>query len=396
LQLNKDTDIEPCGVRGGERKRVRRSPFAALAVPVFLAVPALSTAPAQTAGPESTREPIAESVSPGENAPRSVAEGPATRALPLLAATLDPDLTPLRADGHRSGAPYEPGLAPFELSLDGVAIPYAVTALTVLPGTEVALTMPAVAEGTGYAFQFAAGELAATTPEGWMWRAPSEPGIHALRVGRPDTDAAVHVNVVVLHPAEHISDGRLHGYRIGRYQTRPLRGNPAYLAPNGFAEVPAHAEDILVSPHFTLGQFLCKQPGDPRFLALSMPLVHKLEAVLAKANQRGIETSTFHVMSGFRTPWYNASIGNKTVYSRHLWGDAADIFVDVNGDSDMDDLNGDGRSDHRDARVLADLVEEVERSGGPGIEPGGIGLYRRASHRGPFVHVDARGYAARW
>ncbi|WP_376696195.1 hypothetical protein [Wenzhouxiangella sp. EGI_FJ10305] len=27
---------------------------------------------------------------------------------------------------------------------------------------------------------------------------------------------------------------------------------------------------------------------------------------------------------------------------------------------------------------------------------GGLGLYGPRSHRGPFVHVDARGNAARW
>jgi hypothetical protein len=327
----------------------------------------------------------------------SVLEVPSIESdAPRFHAVRDREFSPLRAGDLVASTRFEPALAPFEVTLNGATIGYEVLALTVLPGAAVEVSVVGAPEATEYSLRHADGDVLQTTEDGWTWQAPSEPGVAALRVEAEGSSAAVHVNVLVMHPREHISDESLHGYRIGRYQERPLRGDPVYLAPVGFVEVGDGARDVLVSPHFTIGQFLSKQPGSPRFLALSMPLVHKLEAVLARVNESGIETPTFHVMSGFRTPWYNASIGNKTVYSRHLWGDAADIFVDVNGDHDMDDINGDGRADAGDARLLADLVAEVESSGGQGILAGGIGLYRRASHRGPFVHVDARGQAARW
>lgn len=309
---------------------------------------------------------------------------------------LDPELVPLRADGLVPSVAFETAIAPFGIALDKQTVVYEVMAVTVLPGAAVDVSVLAPEGPAGYGLRFADGELLETTVDGWSWQAPNDPGISALRVEAEHSGDAVHINVMVLHPREHVTDETLHGYRIGRYQERPLRGNPVYVAPQGFVEVPTEAEDILVSPHFTIGQFLSKQPGSPRFLALSLPLVRKLEAVLTSVNASGIQTPTFHVMSGFRTPWYNASIGNKTIYSRHLWGDAADIFVDVDGNHDMDDINGDGRADAGDARLLADLVAQVESSGRPGILAGGIGLYRRASHRGPFVHVDARGQAARW
>jgi hypothetical protein len=308
----------------------------------------------------------------------------------------DPELAPLRAGGEGPSDSFEVALAPFGVMLDQQMVEYEVMAVPVLPGAVVDVRAPVADGPIGYRLRFAEGRVVETTPHGWTWQAPEEAGITALRIEAEGSTDAVHINVMVLHPREHVADETLHGYRIGRYQERPLRGNPVYIAPEGFIEVPVAAEDILVSPHFTVGQFLSKQPGSPRFLALSMPLVRKLEAVLTAANASGIETRTFHVMSGFRTPWYNEAIGNKTIYSRHLWGDAADIFVDVDGNHDMDDINGDGRADASDARVLADLVAQVESSGRPGILPGGIGLYRRASHRGPFVHVDARGQTARW
>jgi len=41
-------------------------------------------------------------------------------------------------------------------------------------------------------------------------------------------------------------------------------------------------------------------------------------------------------------------------------------------------------------------VERAERSGLPRIVLGGLKAYRRNQVRGPFVHVDVRGRAARW
>jgi hypothetical protein len=77
-----------------------------------------------------------------------------------------------------------------------------------------------------------------------------------------------------------------------------------------------------------------------------------------------------------------------------MYGDAADVFVDNNGDGRMDDLNRDGKVDHRDARVILDAAERVER-----LHPqlaGGVGVYRSTSSHGPFAHVDVRGWRARW
>jgi uncharacterized protein YcbK (DUF882 family) len=101
-------------------------------------------------------------------------------------------------------------------------------------------------------------------------------------------------------------------------------------------------------------------------------------------------------MSGYRTPYYNHAIGN-VKYSRHLWGGAADIFIDVApADGVMDDLDGDGTVDVRDAHVLYELVDTMY--GSPLYEPfvGGLGAYRTTPAHGPFIHVDARGFRARW
>lgn len=306
----------------------------------------------------------------------------------------DPDLVPLRSTDVLPGLSFQPGRAPFTLLTRGDSTPFAIFFLAALPGEILKLELDPSEERP--VLTYSAGAITASHEGGWGWRAPGEPGSYALRLDQTGSGETLFLNVFVLHPHSSVESGFLNGYAIGAYESRPLRGDSIYLPPPGFIEVLSRDEDILVAPHFTVGQFLCKQPGEPRYLALSRYLVAKLEAILERSNTEGYPAPTLHVMSGFRTPWYNRSIGNQTVYSRHLWGGAADIFLDADGDGNMDDLNGDGRSSIVDAQILYEIAEWVDSSGHPGTRPGGLGAYRRNSVRGPFVHVDARGRLARW
>jgi hypothetical protein len=70
--------------------------------------------------------------------------------------------------------------------------------------------------------------------------------------------------------------------------------------------------------------------------------------------------------------------------------------VDDDGDGTMDDLNGDGKSNLDDARALGRVIEELSDKSWYQPFEGGLGLYRATRAHGPFVHVDVRGYPARW
>jgi len=101
-------------------------------------------------------------------------------------------------------------------------------------------------------------------------------------------------------------------------------------------------------------------------------------------------------MSGYRTPYYNKLIGN-VAYSRHLWGGAVDFFIDEDPcDGMMDDLNGDGRFNYKDAAILSDIIEDISDKYWYSRFLGGLGWYRKTVSHGPFVHVDVRGHRARW
>lgn len=224
------------------------------------------------------------------------------------------------------------------------------------------------------------------------WIAPDTPGLTQVDLHTED-GLSMRLNLIVMEQAAGDAVGT---YRLGSYPSEPYRGDPAYLPPTHFAGVSNELSGLQVSPHFTLGQFLCKQEtsGEP-YLVLSEKLLAKLELILEQANARGWQADTFTVMSGYRTPAYNAAIGNGA-YSRHIYGGAADIFIDHDGDGWMDDLNADGTVDRKDAAALFDLVESLSAT--PNFAPyiGGLGEYGPNAVRGPFVHVDERGWRARW
>ncbi|MEO6324392.1 MAG: hypothetical protein ABIT01_01100, partial [Thermoanaerobaculia bacterium] len=77
-----------------------------------------------------------------------------------------------------------------------------------------------------------------------------------------------------------------------------------------------------------------------------------------------------------------------------MYGDAADVYPDDDGDDRLDDLNQDGKIDLGDARILVKAAEAVEKKY-PSLV-GGIGLYSATSVHGPFIHIDTRGKRARW
>jgi len=286
--------------------------------------------------------------------------------------------------------------AGFAVRYRNVISPDRLRALTVLPGETVTLEVVDRNPGSGYVARPAAGRLVPLGTGRWAWTAPPAPGLYPIQVVAPDGGDTVTLQAFVVVPYDRLQGELLNGYRIGRYPEKPLRGRGGYGPPAGFVEVTRANEDVLVSPHFRLRQFLCKQPaGSRKYVVLNERLLVALEYVLERVNAAGYRVTTFHVMSGYRTPAYNRSIGNVR-YSQHQWGAAADIFIDENGDGVMDDLNGDGRSDIRDAEVLYRLIDAAAaRPEAQGLI-GGLGKYRSTAAHGPFVHVDVRNRKARW
>jgi len=101
----------------------------------------------------------------------------------------------------------------------------------------------------------------------------------------------------------------------------------------------------------------------------------QLKQHLAKAD---FDEDAFHVVNGYRHPAYNAKVGGASK-SRHILGQAIDISVA--------DIDKNGRIEKKDKAIVLDLLEKkVIRSFG------GLGLYPKTR----TVHLDVRGYRARW
>jgi hypothetical protein len=291
---------------------------------------------------------------------------------------------------------WSPAKADFSLRVRGAEWSYRVMAVPVLPGETLSLRVLPGHSHQHLTVESEAGTLKNTAANWWQWKAPETPGIVQLQVLDSTSLEAMTLNAFVQTPAGKVTARKLNGYMIGDYPARPYQNRPIYLPPKGFIEVTEENRDTPVSPHLTLGQFLCKQQGDfPKYVVLNELLLIKLETLLAELNLRGYPASTLHIMSGYRTPFYNRAIGNGA-YSLHQWGLAADIFVDENGDGMMDDLNGDGRIDYRDAQVIARIVEELHHREDCTDLLGGLACYEKSVAHGPFVHVDVRGRKARW
>ena len=233
--------------------------------------------------------------------------------------------------------------------------------------------------------------------------APRQPGVWgvAIQVGQAIKPVA-DFSLITLRPFSEKRRGRIGLYFIGSWPGERGRAGARgaqYANPEGFIEVTPENQDTHVSEHFRLRDFLTKgQPNVwPKYLVLDLTLVDKLELVLEDLSERGLDVRGATVMSGFRTPSYNATGGNtagRAELSRHMYGDAADIFIDADGNGVMDDLNGDRRVTIADARVLLAAVERVEREH-PALV-GGAGVYAAGPGHGPFIHIDTRGYRARW
>jgi len=288
--------------------------------------------------------------------------------------------------------------ARFALRYGDVSSRLRIASASVLPGSTLEISAlsrdgaPLAADVSG------ASGLVQTRRGVWTLRAPRTPGLRILRISSEEAADEIRLNVFVTVPRARVSRNVLNGYPIGAYPEAAIVQGARVEPPSGFIEVTRETLDTPVSPRFRLGQFLCKQSGGfPKYVVLDARLPRKLEALLDAINRTGVRAATLTVMSGYRTPSYNHRIGNVTDWSRHLWGAAADVFVDESPrDGRMDDLDGDGEVTVRDSEKLFALADSLDRDPPEDWFIGGAGFYAATDSHGPFVHVDVRSHAARW
>lgn len=120
--------------------------------------------------------------------------------------------------------------------------------------------------------------------------------------------------------------------------------------------------DAQLSKNYRLSEF---RPNDHNYdlIRISPRLVNILEEIRTRAGDHPL-----HITSGYRPPAYNRKVGGVS-NSTHIDGLAADIYSDYMGVDELYDICD---------RVIGDR--------------GGVGYYPTQG----FIHVDLRGYRARW
>ncbi len=220
--------------------------------------------------------------------------------------------------------------------------------------------------------------------------APLTAGFYELAVTRAGvTQRLSEPRLAVLVPFELKLGSTLNGYQIGRYPAEWSRDEQGER-PDGFAEVREEHLDLPLTRHLKVRDFVThdRQTIWPRYVAVDPRVLDKIELVLRElARRRGEDGMDFslEVHSGFRTPLHNAGVEGSARDSRHLYGDAADVAIDADGD---------GRLTIFDAYRVEQAVDWVER-----LHPelaGGLGVYSSPRYATPYCHIDARGERKRW
>ncbi len=277
----------------------------------------------------------------------------------------------------------------FKLLIGGLEYNWDVIGRFLLPEEKMAIKI-LDGENGHFGWIMSDGDLLDVTPKEKIFVAPAKPGFYTIVIS--DGKVKKRINIFVMHPFSVLKNRKIKGYVVGKYpKSSP---HPNLQGVKGFIELTEEWQDIFISPNYKIKEFLSQTPdGFPKYLTLREELIYKLELLNDKLRAQGYPLSKLQIVSGFRTPArnYNAGGGRN---SAHIYGGAADVFVDEDGDRDIDDLNHDGRNNSRDSKLLYNIVEELDKElaeKSPSLV-GGLGWYRRRD----FIHIDVRGERTRW
>lgn len=218
--------------------------------------------------------------------------------------------------------------------------------------------------------------------------APITPGFYRVAVLHgSERQILPEPTLAVMVPFEEKIAGTLNGYRIGTYIAERF-GKQDHERPAGFLEVRPENLDLQVTQHLRLADFVTHDDQAdvwPKYVVLNPRLLDKLELVFADLGGKARPNLEVDVHSGFRSPSHNAHVRRSATDSRHQYGDAADVAIDVDGD---------GKITMFDELLVMLAVDRVEDKH-PDLA-GGLGMYISRRYPSPYLHIDARGKRARW
>ncbi|MFO8055915.1 MAG: hypothetical protein R6V10_01290 [bacterium] len=219
----------------------------------------------------------------------------------------------------------------------------------------------------------------------------------------PDTLVGRKLKLHVLSgfPSSLLEHGRLNGFELGEYPEPEETARPElYKPPEHFYYLDEKVRDCFISKHVKLSDVGHDvRAGMPQYFALDYDLVVALEEMISELERLELPSRVHYIGGGFISPRSNqvrcGKVSAAAPLSRHMWGEAVDFIIDEDPqDGIMDDMNGDGTIDVRDAFFLRDLLSRLAKEGR--IKPGGIGVYSPPRNHQVQLHLDVRGIPARW
>jgi len=115
----------------------------------------------------------------------------------------------------------------------------------------------------------------------------------------------------------------------------------------------------------------------PVYWLTDRKMIYMIIEFIAVLKKEGYNEYGFYVRESHRHPKLNKARGGASK-SQHLYGKAADLVIE--------DINKDGKKNQDDKTIALELLEDIVG------DKGGMGLYPGTM----TIHIDCRGYRARW
>ncbi len=242
--------------------------------------------------------------------------------------------------------------------------------------------------------------------------APENPGAYyiplVLEAGAERRETEVCILVPYKAAGRPVSNGwdlSVDGEDVGNYRNPArsgnlkVRGNPdSYQPPPWWLRVTPQNARFAVVPGLTAEELVVPSEDTGRrhsdLAPVCYPMWTAIGTIRGELERRGIPAGALKIISMFRAPRYNRSVGSNA-YGRHIYGDAFDFYIDLEGNGKASDLSRDGRLDRRDAYPIVAMLEDLQDDGK--IPMGGIGVYSTAGgDHEVTMHLDMRGHRATW
>ena len=273
----------------------------------------------------------------------------------------------------------------FAISVDGVPLQPHMMVFTALQGEQVTLT-----NADSLNWSISSLSLSGTGRE-FTFTLPRSHGTYTISASNVES-LQEWIMIVPLDKTQ-FRTASINSFPVGFYGDGNSRD---HLPERGFIELRPDVFNARISTHLSFSDFLGHTEGNwPQYMVLDLRLVYKLECVLEEVAKFYPEARDIHCISGFRTPVYNAAIGNETGFSLHLYGAASDFWIEGWPSNELiDDLDRNKRIDVFDGEFIVAAARRLEAAGEVAV--GGASAYRWITSHGPFVHLDTRGSPAVW